>query len=213
MTIWYWIGHSLSKIFAKLVCSYRVQNKEGLETVEGGLLIASNHVSFLDPPLIGAAYRVPIFYFARKTLFDHPVANFIYRRVNAIPVNQEKPELSILKHVIGLLKKGEKVVIFPEGERTLDGRMKEEGQPGIGMIVTKANVPVLPVRLFGPEKALPRGSGKIRRHPVTLVVGEPIDFRDIVEDDSLSTKEKYQGIATRIMSAIAALELKDSRGE
>ncbi|MEQ1841314.1 MAG: 1-acyl-sn-glycerol-3-phosphate acyltransferase, partial [Verrucomicrobiales bacterium] len=83
----------------------------------------------------------------------------------------------------------------------------------IGMIVTKANVPVLPVRLFGPEKALPRGSGKIRRHPVTLVVGEPIDFRDIVEDDSLSTKEKYQGIATRIMSAIAALELKDSRGE
>ncbi len=213
MSIWYWIGHTLSKIFAKVVCSYRVQNREGLERLEGGLLIASNHVSFLDPPLIGAAYRVPIFYFARKTLFDHPVANFIYRRVNAIPVNQEKPELSILKHVIGLLKQGEKVVIFPEGERTLDGKLKEEGQPGIGMIVTKANVPVLPVRLFGPEKALPRGSGKIRRHPVTLVVGEPIDFRDIAEDENLSTKEKYHGIATRIMSAIAALELKDSRGE
>ncbi len=213
MTIWYWIGHTLSKIFAKLVCSYRVQNKEGLEAVKGGLLIASNHVSFLDPPLIGAAYREPIFYFARKTLFDHPVANFIYRRVNAIPVNQDKPELSILKHVIGLLKGGEKVVIFPEGERTLDGKMKEEGQPGIGMIVAKANVPVLPVRLFGPEKALPRGSGKIRRHPVTLVVGEPIDFFDISENANLSTKEKYQGIATRIMGAIAALELKDSRGE
>lgn len=213
MTIWYWIGHTLSKIFAKLVCSYRVQNAGGLDTLKGGLLIASNHVSFLDPPLIGSAFRDPIFYFARKTLFDHPVANFIYRRVNAIPVNQDKPELSILKHVIGLLKGGEKVVIFPEGERTLDGKMKEEGQPGIGMIVSKAGVPVLPVRLFGPEKALPRGSGKIRRHPVTLVVGEPIDFRNISEDDTLSTKDKYQAIATRIMSAIAALELKDSRGE
>ncbi len=106
MNIWYWIGHTLSKLFAKWFCSYRVQNAENLETEENGLIIASNHVSFLDPPFIGAAYKKPIFYFARKTLFDHPVAGFIYRRVNAIPVNQDKPELSMLKHVINLLKSG-----------------------------------------------------------------------------------------------------------
>lgn len=213
MNPWYWIGHTLSKLFAKIVCSYRVQGRERLGLVEGGLLVASNHVSFLDPPLIGSAFREPIHYFARRTLFDHPVANFLFTRVNAIPVNQDKPELSSLKQVIGLLKEGEKVVIFPEGERSLDGVMKSDGEPGVGMIVSKAGVPVLPVRLFGPEKALPRGSGKIRRHPVTLVVGEPIAFDDLLEDKSLSTKERYQAIAHRIMAAIGALELADSRGE
>ncbi|NLT69789.1 MAG: 1-acyl-sn-glycerol-3-phosphate acyltransferase [Verrucomicrobiaceae bacterium] len=213
MTVWYWLGHTLSKWFAKWVCSYRVQNRERLADLPGGLLIASNHVSFLDPPLIGAAFREPLHYFARKTLFDHPVANFLFTRVNAIPVNQDKPELSALKLVIHLLKEGEKVLIFPEGERTLDGKLKSEGAPGIGMIVSKAKVPVLPVRLFGPEKALPRGSGKLKRHPVTLAVGEPLDLSDLLEKSELGTKERYQAISARIMSAIAALEMTDSRGE
>ncbi len=213
MTVWYWLGHTLSKWFAKWVCSYRVQNRERLENLPEGLLIASNHVSFLDPPLIGAAFREPLHYFARKTLFDHPVANFLFTRVNAIPVNQDKPEISSLKLVIHLLREGEKVLIFPEGERTLDGQLKTEGQPGVGMIVSKAKVAVLPVRLFGPEKALPRGSGRLKRHPVTLVVGEPLDLSDLLEQSELGTKERYQAISARIMSAIAALEMTDSRGE
>lgn len=213
MNFWYWLGHFLSKLVSKVVCSFRVQDGQRLENLPKGLLIVSNHVSFLDPPFIGGAFREPIFYFARKTLFDHPVANFLYTRVNAIPVNQEKPEISSLKLVINLLKDGEKVLIFPEGERTLDGKLKTEGEPGVGMIVCKANVPVLPVRLFGPEKALPRGSKKLKRHPVTLAVGEPVALDDLVNDESLSAKERYQAIANRIMAAIGSLELRDSRGE
>lgn len=213
MNFWYWLGHSLSKLVSKVVCSFRVQDGHRLENLPKGLLIVSNHVSFLDPPFIGGAFREPIFYFARKTLFDHPVANFLYTRVNAIPVNQDKPELSALKLVINLLKDGEKMLIFPEGERTFDGKIKTEGEPGVGMIVCKANVPVLPVRLFGPEKALPRGSKKLKRHPVTLAVGEPIALDDLVNDESLSSKERYQAIANRIMAAIGSLELRDSRGE
>lgn len=213
MNFWYWLGHSLSKLVAKVVCSFRVQDGHRLENLPKGLLIVSNHVSFLDPPFIGGAFKEPLFYFARKTLFDHPVANFLYTRVNAIPVNQDKPELSALKLVINLLKDGERVLIFPEGERTLDGKLKTEGEPGVGMIVCKANVPVLPVRLFGPEKALPRGSKKLKRHPVTLAVGEPVALDDLVNDETLSPKERYQAIANRIMGAIGSLELRDSRGE
>jgi 1-acyl-sn-glycerol-3-phosphate acyltransferase len=213
MNLWYWLGHSLSKLVAKLVCSFRVQDGERLRDLPDGLLIVSNHVSFLDPPFIGGAFREPLYYFARKTLFDHPVANFLFTRVNAIPVNQDKPELSALKLVIQLLKDGQKVLIFPEGERTLDGKLKTEGEPGVGMIVCKANVPVLPVRLFGPEKALPRGGKKLKRHPVTLAVGEPIALDDLVNDESFSGKDRYQAIANRIMAAIGALELRDSRGE
>lgn len=213
MGLFYWIGYTGSKIFARTVCSMRVQNRKGLKGHEGGLIVASNHVSFLDPPLIGSSFSEPIHYFARKSLFDHPVARFILTRVNALPVNQARPELSVLKEVIRLLRSEEKVLIFPEGERSWGGGLKMEGQPGVGMIVSKARVPVLPVRIFGPEKALPRGAGKVKRHPVTLVVGEPIDFSDILDDPEQGAKEKYKLIAERIMEAIAALELQDSRGE
>jgi len=201
----YWVGHALARLFAWALCSFRVQHRERLDAATGGLIIASNHVSFADPPLIGSAFRRPIHYFARRTLFTHPVANYILTRVNALPVNQERPELSILKRIISLLKEGEQVLIFPEGERTWDGKLKREGQPGVGMIVSKAGVPVLPVRLFGPEKVLPRGAKRPRRHPVTLVVGEPITFDDLLEDSTLGQKERYLRIAERIMDAISAL--------
>ncbi|MEM9017515.1 MAG: lysophospholipid acyltransferase family protein, partial [Verrucomicrobiota bacterium] len=157
--------------------------------------------------------RKPIFFFARKSLFDHPVANHILTRMNALPVNQARPELSVLKRIITLLREDRKVLIFPEGERSWDGEMKGEGQSGVGMIVSRAGVPVLPVRLFGPEKALPRGAKSIKRHPVTLVVGEPIDFSELVDDENLGSKEKYQRIADRIMKAIGDLEMSESRGE
>lgn len=212
MTIWYWLGHTLAKIIGKFRLSFRIQNGGDLDGLADGLLIVSNHVSFLDPPLVGIAFKKPIYYFARKTLFDHPVSNFLFTRCNALPVDQAKPELSILKKVIQLLKGGEKVLIFPEGERSWDGQLKMEGQSGVGMIVSKAMVPVLPVRIFGAEKALARGGKKIRKHPVTLVVGEIIQPEELI-DEQLPTRERYKAIANRVMEEIAKLEMEDSRGE
>ena len=211
MNFWYWLVQTLTRIFAKVVCSYHIVNRDAMTKAEGGLLVASNHVSFLDPPLVGIGFRQAVHYFARKTLFDRPVANWFLPRINAIPINQDKPELSILRKVINLLKSGEKVVIFPEGERAWDGVMREEGEPGIGMIVARSKVPVLPVRIFGAEKALPRGSGTIRRHPVVLVVGEPIDFSEIIANKEMSSKDRYQLIADRIMGAIKVLELPEDQ--
>jgi lysophospholipid acyltransferase (LPLAT)-like uncharacterized protein len=120
-----------------------------------------------------------------------------------------RPELSVLKMIIQLLKDGEKVVIFPEGERSWDGEIKQEAQPGVGMIVSKARVPVLPVRIFGAEKALPRGAKWVRPHPVTVVVGEPLDFTGLLADRELSSKERYRQISRDILRAIEALELPE----
>ncbi len=209
MNFWYWLVQTFTRVSAKLLCSYRVINRDAMTGAEGGLMVASNHVSFLDPPLVGIGFHQPVYFFARKTLFDHPVANWLLTRINAIPVNQEKPELSALRTTINLLKQGEKVILFPEGERSWDGTMKEEGEPGIGMIVAKAKVPVLPVRLFGAEKALPRGSKRVYRHPVTLVVGEPIEFSEILANKELNSKDRYQMIADRIMDGIRALKLPE----
>lgn len=207
MGFWYRISRALSHWYFLLFHSYKVVNREGLTRVEEGLLIASNHVSFFDPPLVGVAYRKAIYFFARKTLFEHPIAKFLLPRINAIPVDQDRPELSTLKKIIQLLKDGEKVVIFPEGERSWDGKIKEAAQPGIGMIVSKARVPVLPVRIFGAEKALPRGAKRPTRCPITVVVGEPIDLSPVLDDPELGTKEKYAKISSEIIQAIAALRL------
>ncbi|MDA8908541.1 1-acyl-sn-glycerol-3-phosphate acyltransferase [bacterium] len=207
MGFWYRIGHTIAKLLGKFMFSYRVFNREAFDAMDGGTIIASNHVSFLDPPLIGSAIRTPIYYFARKTLFDHPVSGYLFTRCNALPVNQDKPEISVLKQIIELLKQEKQVLIFPEGERSWDGVMNMEAQPGIGMIVAKSKKPVLPIRIFGAEKALPRGGKKLVRTPVQLVVGEPINFDDLVNDSAMGTKEKYQLIANRIMEAIAALEV------
>ncbi len=202
----YFLIKNLYAIFARTYLSYRVVNRERLDELgEGGYVVASNHVSFLDPPLVGIAFQENLYYFARKSLFDHPVFGWILRSIQAIPVDRDRPEMSTLKRIIELLRQGEKVVIFPEGERSRDGRMKEKGQSGIGMIVEKARARVLPVRLFGPEKAQPRGSKRIESVPVTLVIGEPMDMTDLIDSD-LPRKAKYEAITERIMDGIRCLE-------
>lgn len=205
----YWLGKNLSAIFAKTYLGYRVVGRENLLDLDGdhGYVVASNHVSFLDPPLVGIAFPENIYYFARKTLFRKPLVGWILRSIQAIPVDQERPEMSTLKYIIKLLKEGEKVVIFPEGERSRDGRFKEKGQSGIGMIVEKSRARVLPVRLFGPEKALPRDSKKVKRVPVTLVVGKPLDLEPLINDRDMDRKARYEAITASIMEAIRALEL------
>lgn len=208
----YWLGKNLSAIFAKTYLGYRVVGRENLLNLDGdrGYVVASNHVSFLDPPLVGIAFPENIYYFARKTLFRKPLAGWILRSIQAIPVDQERPEMSTLKTIIRLLKEGEKVVIFPEGERSRDGQFKEKGQSGIGMIVEKSRARVLPVRLFGPEKALPRGSKKVKRVPVTLVVGKPLDLETLMNDQDMDRKARYEAITASIMEAIRELQLPDS---
>lgn len=114
--------------------------------------------------------------------------------------------MSSLKKVIKHLKDGDRVVMFPEGERSWDGKMLD-AKAGVGLIVSKAKVPVLPVRLFGAHEALPRGKAFWRIQQVTLVVGEPIEFSP--EEINGKGRDAYQAIADRIMREIAALKLPE----
>ncbi len=209
MNFVYWLGYTFFKFVTWLYGDYKVIGREKLREDLDGLLIASNHVSFVDPPVVGIAYHDAVYYFARKTLFDHPIANWIFTRWRAIPVNQDKPEISSLKKVIALLKDGKKVVLFPEGERSWDGIIKEKAEAGIGMIVSKSNVPVLPVRIFGAEKVLPRGKKWPKRGKIRLVVGDSMDFTELLNSGELKGKALYEEISLRIMREIAKLELPE----
>ncbi len=219
MGLWYRVGSFGSLCFGKLRFKLRPQNRDVLDqfpkliSEERGILFAANHVSFLDPPMIGSLMPRPIYYFARKTLFESKLGGFLLPRLNAIPVNQEKPELSSMKRVIQLLKGKDSVLIFPEGERSEDGIMRKTGEQGVGMIVAKSGATVVPVRIFGAEKAFPRGAKKMKNHPISVVFGEPVRFDELISDREIDAKTRYQAIANQIMGAIAEITLRDSRGE
>ncbi|MEP2776826.1 MAG: (d)CMP kinase [Luteolibacter sp.] len=197
----YWLGWLSFGAAYKTIFGLRIIGDENLIKA-GPVLVASNHQSFLDPPLIGNLYKDEMVFFARKTLFKG-IGKWLYPQWNAIPVDQERPDMSSMKAVIRNLKAGERVLVFPEGQRTLNGEIGEAAS-GVGLIAAKAGVPIQPVRIFGADKALPRGSGKIRFARITVKIGPPIVLSE-KELKSYSGKEGYEALTNRIMDAIKAL--------
>lgn len=197
----YWFGWMTFGCAFRTLFGLRVKGAEHLIT-EGPVLVVSNHQSFLDPPLIGNLYQTEMVYLARKTLFT-PVTEWLYSRWNAIPVDQERPDMASLKTIIRKLKEGWRVLVFPEGTRTVDGSLGEAA-PGVGLIAVKSGAVIQPVRIDGAHRALPRGSAWIRFARITVTVGPPI--RLSAEDiRNARGKDDYDRIAKRIMDAIEAL--------
>lgn len=204
MGAWYWFGASLSRVIARTVFSYRIVNRE--KVVEtGGALVAVNHESYLDAPLAGIACRREIHYLARKSLLDWPILGPILPKLNVVPVDQDRADMSALKTVIRMVRAGHCALIFPEGGRTDDGQL-QPAQPGVGLVIAKTLAPVIPMRIFGARAAFPRGSNKIRACPITLVIGDPLRFTE-ADLEGASGRELYQRLADRVMAAITALEL------
>jgi len=168
----------------------------------GPVILAMNHESYLDPPLAGTACDRAIYFLARRTLLDAPVLGWLLPKLNVIPVNQEGVDRSAIKALIRTLNAGNGVLVFPEGSRTLDGNL-QPAEAGLGLVIAKTLAPVVPMRIFGAHKALPRGGGGLHFVPITIVIGEPIRFN--AAELGSSGKNVYQQVSERVMDAIAAL--------
>lgn len=202
MGAWYSIGYNLTKLIARTLFSFKVVHGERIiET--GGALLAMNHQSFVDPPLAGICCKRDIYFLARKTLLDWPILGPILPKMNVVPVNQERADMSALKTVIKLVKAGNCTIIFPEGGRTEDGKL-QPAQPGLGLVIAKTLVPVIPMRIFGAYEAYPTGAKFPKRHPITIVVGEPMYFTEA--DLTSGGRDLYQKLSERVMERIAAIE-------
>jgi 1-acyl-sn-glycerol-3-phosphate acyltransferase len=200
---YYWLGYYLSRLLAKIFFRFRILHRERM-LQSGPVILASNHQSYLDPPLVGNACDRAIYFLARRSLLNVPVLGWLLPKLNVIPVNQEGVDRSALKGIINVLKQGECALVFPEGARTLDGGL-QPAQPGVGLIIARTLAPVVPVRIFGAHEALPRGGG-FHFHPITIVVGEPIHFSEA--DLQPRDKNLYARLSQRVMDAIAALKLE-----
>jgi len=171
----------------------------------GGVLIAANHASYADIPLLGCSISRKTSFMAKVELFRNPFMRWFYRTLGGIPINRYYSREK-LGETIERLKAGGVVTIYPEGARTLDGKMLKP-MPGIGMLVCETGVPVVPVYIKGTHEALPVGAKWIRLHPVTIIFGEPIDFKELIAERE-PTKELFQEISRRVMNEIIALSRK-----
>lgn len=197
----YWLGWMSFGAAFRSLFGLRITGGEHLVT-EGAVLVAANHQSYLDPPLISCLYNDEMFFLARKTLFTR-ITRWLYTQWNAIPVDQTRPDMTSLKTIIRKLKEGHRVLVFPEGARTHDGDIGVAA-PGIGLVATKSGAVIQPVRISGAREALPRGSARVRFARITVAIGPPIRLTPD-ELKAPHSKEDYERIAQRVMAAIAAL--------
>jgi 1-acyl-sn-glycerol-3-phosphate acyltransferase len=176
----------------------------GLENIprQGGFIIAGNHVSYLDPPLIACQIpRQPIFSMARNTLFGPPL-KWLFGALNIVPIDRENgADLKAIKNVLRILREGHPLLMFPEGTRSPTGVLQRP-KKGIGLIAAKAQVPIVPVRILGTYEVLPKGRRWPSRHRVTLMFGPPIHFSQF---QNTSAKDLYLAIGIHVMKAIAQL--------
>jgi 1-acyl-sn-glycerol-3-phosphate acyltransferase len=170
----------------------------------GAFLVAANHASHLDPPMIGCHIPRQMAFFARRTLWKGGIATWWLDGVGAIPVDRDGgQDVSAIKNVLRAIQAGKALTLFPEGTRSTDGQLRPP-KAGVGMIACKTRVPVVPVRILNSHIAFGRG-GKFRPGtPVDIIYGRPLQPADY--DNPSDGKERYQRASERIMSAIAALQ-------
>lgn len=172
---------------------------------DGAFLIASNHASHLDPPVVGSFVPRQLCFFARKTLWKPGVASWWLDEVGVIPVDRDGgQDVAALKRVLRALKDNKGLILFPEGTRSPDGQLQPP-KPGVGFIVCKSQVPVVPARIFGSYEAYGKGSSMRLGTAISVVFGKPI--RPSEYDEPAAGKDRYQIASDRIMARIAQLEL------
>ena len=185
----------------------------GAENVppSGSVILASNHASFLDPPLVGCGLSRDINYLGRESLFRYPGIGALMRSWNAVPVDREGGGAKGLKIILARLLAGNGIILFPEGTRTKDGQL-QPARSGIGLTVIKSTAPVVPVRVFGTFEAYGRHVKFPRPHRVIVKYGRPLDFAELRAEakvcEKARLKEIYQQVADEIMAAIGRLEPK-----
>ncbi len=204
----YFVGWSFYRCLFSTYFRWQVYHPERVP-MTGPVVLACNHQSFLDPPLVGSGVKRDINYMARKSLFNHPIAAWALNAVNAVPVDRDGGGAAGLKAILDRLKAGGGIVLFPEGTRSKDGNL-QPARSGIGLVVAKSTAPVVPIRVFGTFNAQWKRIKLLRPPRVGIKYGRPLQFEKLRAEakdcEKARLKEIYQEIADEIMAEIAKME-------
>ncbi|HEY0456921.1 MAG TPA: lysophospholipid acyltransferase family protein, partial [Verrucomicrobiae bacterium] len=196
MNIYYSIGWHFYRALYRFYFGWRVYGSEDVP-LSGPVILASNHASYLDPPLVGSGLHRDINYLARENLFRFPVVGFILRKVNAVPVDRDGGGASGLRAILERLLAGGAIILFPEGTRTRDGNL-QPARSGIGLTVIKSGAPVVPVRVFGTFEAFNRFHKFPRARTVIVKYGKPMQFSGFRAEAKTCSKPRLKEIYQQI---------------
>jgi 1-acyl-sn-glycerol-3-phosphate acyltransferase len=168
---------------------YRVTGRNHIPH-RGPVLFAANHVSDSDPPFIGVAIRFPVAWMAKRELWEIEWLKPILDYFGCFPIDPSSPDRAALKLGFQTLEDGDGLVIFPEGQLSPDGEIGPI-LPGALLIAIKANVPVVPVGVWGTQFVVPHGSTSPRPtlKPLRVHFGPPITFQDLADLPSRRSRE------------------------
>lgn len=172
-----------------------VDGKENIPK-DGGLVMASNHLSLLDPPVIGTAATRKVYFMAKQELFV-PILGTIYKMLGAFPVRRGGADRTAIKHGIDILQKGHVLAIFPEGTRSKTGKLGK-AEPGALMMASKARAAIIPTCVIGTDF---RREGRIWPK-VSVRFGKPMYF----PQDAIINKEFLHNMTLELMEHIAKLQ-------
>jgi 1-acyl-sn-glycerol-3-phosphate acyltransferase len=210
----YAIAHPLVWLFARLFFRLKVIGEENVPRT-GGVIVAANHNSFLDIPLIGCALTRRADNMAKEELYRNPIVAAFFRALGGFSVRRKGNDRAALDEAVRRLRAGHLLVLYPEGTRSMDGRLRAP-KAGIGMLVARTGAPVVPACIEGTDRAFPPGKRWIRPARVTITFGRPIDFGPLVHlgegnrgaNQGESRKETYLAVAREVMRRIGELRLE-----
>jgi 1-acyl-sn-glycerol-3-phosphate acyltransferase len=206
----YFVLTRLARVVTILILGPRLFRLSGTENVprSGALLIVSNHFGVADPALLGAWIPRPVWFMAKAELFRKGFSKWLVTAYHAFPVVRHSPDRAALRRAFDLLKRGQAVVLFPEGTRSEDGRL-HRAEPGAGFIARHSKSRLLPVAITGTERVLGRGHIIPRPAPVSIRFGHPFS---LPERSPQGGPMDHQQSADFLMSKIAELLPLESQG-
>ena len=169
----------------------------------GPVLIVSNHSSVLDPPFVGGVAPRQLTFLAKAELFEVPLFGRLIHALNARPVRREGSDAGALRVALRALERGAALLVFPEGTRGDEGRLREP-KPGAALLAVLSGAPVVPVLVQGSGRAWPRGRRLPRPAKVVVTFGPALRFERPVGGDR---KDHYDSVSRQMMSAIARLQI------
>lgn len=201
------LGRLLCLVIAKVAFRLHVEGEECIPGT-GPVILAANHVSFIDPVIIMVSVRRPVRFMAKKELFRFPPFGWLLRQFGTFPIDRNRINLRAFKQATSFLEAGEVVAMFPEGTRG-DGIELRPVKPGIGLIAVRTGAPVVPVLHRGTEKVLPRGAWFPRPHRIVIKFGVPLRFAD---KQIGKRQDQAELFSQTIMEKIAALKTWSESG-
>jgi len=204
INIVYWAGWSLTRIISKLFFRVRTVGQENIPR-QGGFILATNHVSYYDPPLVGSWIKRELYFFAKKELFKNRLFGAIISTTNSLPVNRQGVDRQAIRLAVDAIERGFGLTMFPEGTRSLTDKFLSP-KPGIGMIASRAKCPIAVGYIHGSNRP---GDCFWGRDRLSITYGETFSA-DWVKSFPKS-KEGYRQIAEAVMARIGEIKAEVTR--